>query len=383
MPDNNKFLWLEGIFNEATVRRFKSISPASNFWQTGFVQALCKLDNQVNILGFPYERVWPFGKFLVRNRQAELQNNFVGEVVGYINLPFIKVELQYQNLKKRAKKILTIDKEWPDYLIVFSCLEKSTDETPAIRLAKKIRESLGIPWICIIADGAVPPGADGYVILPWSVYNNSNFSVPTLHLDGGISDELYTTYNQALSNKAPTQNKVLMYMGSLMEHSGALQLAQAFQKINDSEAKLCICGRGNNKELTQIAQQDKRILLKGFVEENQLNKLAHEAYAFINPRPLSFQPNQFNYPSKLLHYLSYGKPVISTLTAGVSPEYSNIIINVPDESGESLRRGIERLLTMESIEYSQMVEKINIFNQTHTWSYQINRFISWLNTNFH
>ena len=371
------FLWLEGIFDEATVNSFLTISPASNFWQRGFVDALNKLGHNVDVIGYPVERVWPFGRLMIGRELASLSAGQTGKVVGYINFPFLRDTVQYINLRRALKGYWRTSEKKPDYQIVFSCLEKSTDETPAIQIAKYVRKHFGVPWICIVADGAAPPGADGYVYLAWTYYQSEAALTPSIHIDGGIPDVKHEG-DANLAAASSKRKKALMYMGALTEHGGVSQLARAFHKLNDKDIQLWVCGRGRNSELMRLAEVDQRIKIKGFIDEVELSKLAGAAFAFANPRPNSFAPNKLNYPSKVLHYLAYGKPVISTFTEGVSPDYADVLIQIREDSDNSLGEAILHVLNMQSNKYEDLRNRIAHFNKNHTWTYQVNRFVSWL-----
>lgn len=377
MSDHCRFLWLEGIFDEDTVKSLLTISPATNLWQRGFVDALNKLGHNVDVIGYPVERVWPFGRLKIGGELALLSPGLSGKLVGYVNLTFLRDTTQYVNLLKAVKSYLFTSTYKPNFQIVFSCLNKSTDETPSIRIAKYIREHFGVPWICIVADGAAPPGADGYVYLAWSHYQSEAALGPSIHIDGGIPGIKYAS-DKKLAVVNPVQKKSLMYMGALTEHGGVSQLARAFNKLSDEDIQLWICGRGSNSELMRLAEVDQRIKIMGFVDEAELSKLAGAAFAFANPRPNSFAPNKLNYPSKLLHYFAYGKPVISTFTDGISPDYADVLFPVREESDDCLGEAIHRILNMQSKEYEDMRHRIANFNKTHTWTYQVKRFVSWL-----
>jgi glycosyltransferase involved in cell wall biosynthesis len=377
-----RFLWLEGIFDENTVSSFTAISPAANFYQRGYVDALHKLGHGVDVIGYPVERVWPFGRLIIRGEQASLSPGLTGQVIGYANPPLLRNTIQYINLLKVAKSHLRMTKHKPDYQIIWSCLDKSTDETPAIRVAKYIRKHFGVPWVCIVADGAIPPGADAYVYQAWSHYKSDTSPGPSIHIDGGIPD-VKCEGDPNLAIDSSKQEKALMYMGALTEHGGVSQLARAFHKLKDKDIQLWVCGRGSNSELKRLAEVDQRIKIKGFVDEVELSKLASAAFAFANPRPNSFAPNKLNYPSKVLHYLAYGKPVISTFTDGLSPDYADVLIQMREDSDSSLGEAIHNVLNMHSKEYEDMRDRIANFNKTHTWIYQVNRFVSWLQNQVH
>lgn len=374
-----RFLWLEGIFDEATVGSFLSISPASNFWQKGFVQALLGLGCRVDLIGYPVERVWPFGRLIIRGQDASLLPGIAGQVLGYVNLPVLRDRVQYHAMHAAAIRYLQATENRPDYQIVFSCLEKATDETAAIRAARHLRKLHGIPWICIVADGHAPAGADGYVYLPWAYYQVQRAldGKPSIHIDGGVP-EISACSPYAIASMGAGQERVLMYMGALTRHGGALELAQAFNQVPDANIRLWVCGRGGNPDLDALASRDPRIKIKGFLAEAELNKLASMAFAFANPRPVSFAPNKLNYPSKLLHYLAFGKPVISTFTDGVSPEYKDILIPIQDESQSSLIAAINEVMSLGEDQYRLMQKRMASFNRKRTWSAQAARFMTWL-----
>lgn len=379
------FLWLEGVFDELTVKAFPSISPASNFWQKGFLNALRTQGHGVDVIGHPVERIWPFGRFAVRRSEAALLPGVGGRMVGFLNVPGLRAASQYlcmlRAIRAHWREVERGNARRPDFQVVFSCLEKASDATAAIRMARYVRRRFGVPWLCIVADGEAPPGADGYIHLAWSHFEAArvagNGVSPMIHVDGGIAEIPCMSVPSAHVGwtKEP---RVLMYMGALTAHGGALELAQAFTQLPDQTIELWLCGRGENPELQRLAKADSRIRLKGFVDEDVLHGLASRAFAFANPRPASFEPNKLNYPSKLLHYLAYGKPVISTFTDGVSPDYQMALIPVQDESIASLSQAIRSVMDLDPMQYQEVQRRVAEFNVTHTWSHQIERVMAWL-----
>ena len=372
MKLEKSFLWLGGVFDEKTVSRYPAVSPAANFWQRGFVEALIDNNQSVHVIGHAAERMWPFGRLIVSASGASFPSKFTGQAVGYLNIPRLRGAVQYANYLRLA--LAHIEKtRLPDSVVTFSCLFNSNQLTPDIRTAKHLQKRYGIPWINVIADGVAPLGADGYVYQRWSDYCSKESFKSKLHLDGGVpSVKNLGAYKKSKNIKA------FMYMGALTAHGGVTFLARSFTKLIDSDVELWVCGRGENEELQLIANRDKRIKVFGYVSEERLNDLANTAYAFVNPRPSDFAPNKQNYPSKLLHYLAYGKPVISTWSDGLSPDYADCLVEVEDETEEGLMHSIKVALNLSTDQIHSMSDKIESFNRAHSWSYQIKRFLTWL-----
>ncbi len=362
-------LWLEGIFDEATIDAFPASSPAVNFWHAGFVSALGEAGCAVSLIGHPHDRIWPAGRVVVSARDAALAPGFSGKVAGYLNLPFLRARSQAFNYLRLVKAYVAAHGR-PDYVFTFN----DTTATPA---AQYLSRELGVPWIYIAGDGPALPGADGYLYQNWVYYESPMAPGPKIHLDGGLP-----RLDGGTAEPAAEAPRALMYMGALTEHGGAVELARAFHSIDDDGMELWVTGRGSNAELEELAASDPRIKLHGFVGQEQLHSLASRARVFANPRPTAFAPNKLNYPSKLLHYLAYGRPVISTFTDGLSPDYRDVLIPIEEESQSGLADAIRGALGMGEGEYRAWCARVAQFNQTRAWSRQIERLLSWLDDEF-
>lgn len=370
-------LWLEGIFDENTVRSLPSLSAASNFWQVSFIESLIKHESTVDVVGFPAERAWPFGRLIMSRKNLVSPKSIGGSGLGYINLPFFRVAHQTILLLIWIIKYLIIKPIKPDYLVVYSCLVKSWTPTAPILVARTIRRFTGIPILCVVADGSPPKGADRYVYLAWSSYQLAEAQAPKLHLDGGVP--VIEDYESRVHANKDIDKTIFMYIGGLAEHGGINELASAFATLQSRNAELWICGRGDNDQLQELANREDRIKLMGFLDDDKLYEMAFRATFFVNPRPLGFDPNKLNFPSKLLLYLAFGKPVISTMSLGMSPEYSSVVIEIEDESEEALIRSLESAIQIDADVYNGYCKKVVDFKESHTWEMQVSNLIKWIN----
>lgn len=369
MKKKTSILWLEGVFDEHTVNAFQASSPAVNFFLAGFVRALAAAGCDVTLIGHPYDRIWPAGRVIVTEHDAALEPDFVGQVVGYINIPYLRRWSQSLNYKNRVNAYLEAYGR-PDYVFTFN-------DSPGTGAAKYLSRQHGIPWIYLAGDGPATKGADGYIIQNWNYFESPSAPSPKIHLDGGLP--LIDTFKVKPTRQIP---RALMYMGALTQHGGALELARAFHNLVDQDIELWITGRGANASLEHLAASDARIKLYGFVEQEQLCSLASRAWIFANPRPTAFAPNKLNYPSKLLHYLAYGRPVLSTFTEGLSPDYREVLIPIEDETERGLAQSIHNALGMSESDYQVWCERVAQFNLTRAWDRQAERLLGWLEVQF-
>ena len=114
MRENCRFLWLEGVFDEKTLSDFPSVSIAANAWQKGFIGGLQELGHEVKIFGFPYERIWPLGRLFIDSCQANLAKGFTGNVVGYLNFPFLRDFFRYKKMLSLINNYFEHCKKKPD-----------------------------------------------------------------------------------------------------------------------------------------------------------------------------------------------------------------------------------------------------------------------------
>ena len=111
----------------------------------------------------------------------------------------------------------------------------------------------------------------------------------------------------------------------------------------------------------------------------ELHRLHVQASAFLNIRPPEISDNKMIFPSKILNYLSYGKPTVSSWTPGLSPEYREFLLVPKDHTAEGFAQKIDEVLNWTAEERVAYKEKLaKWFPSTHTWDVQAQRLIDWL-----
>ncbi|MFZ4699309.1 MAG: glycosyltransferase [Candidatus Methylumidiphilus sp.] len=375
-----RILWLGSVFDENTMINSPAVSPAANRWQSGLIEALREIGCDVQMLGHRPEPVWPRGNFYVQGctGNAPLINHNLRtpqHLISYFNIYRFQdfyLKLQYSNIFRR-NLLFNV----PQCILSYNVYPHSY----AVG-----REAMrrGIPWIPIVADAPGEPQAyrqleqklsiaAGVIFLSW--YSFINWSGgPKIHLDGGVN----TIPSKEIELPSSEKPKIIFYSGSLNQYGGIDLLLDAFNKIDNADARLWICGKGDHKKMQQALKTDDRITFYGCVDELTLAQLSRQAWVMVNPRPNAVIDSKHNFPSKILEYLSYGKPVISTWTLGLSPEYRHVLYIPDEETAEGLSDIIQKIFQWSDHQYRENAIAVFSFLKQKTWVEQAKRLNTWI-----
>ncbi|MGC3999847.1 MAG: glycosyltransferase [Anaeromyxobacter sp.] len=137
------------------------------------------------------------------------------------------------------------------------------------------------------------------------------------------------------------------------------------------------CGKGHNELVGRAVARDSRIRFFGLVPEAELERLAGLATAFLNPRPPELTASAHNFPSKVLEYLSYGHPVVSTWTPGLSPEYRDVLV-LTDARAEDLALRMREVVAWDEGTRASYRSRAQAFLASRTWTAQAQRLATFL-----
>ena len=358
----------------------RSVNPAARRWQIGLTTALKSLGLGIFTLGHMAEPIWPRGRARIRDRDSVLAEAVEGKLVSYWNLPGLRTRSLTARYRESFED-LCLHRGSPMAIISYNAYPYNA----ALGLQAQVHAS--IPWICIVADApAAGPNrerhdraidqAAGRIFLSWMRFEMSDRH-PSLHLDGGVDGLRFDTKRQ--EEQSDAGKSVVLYAGSMNRWAGVSLLISAFRLVNARDAELWICGPDFDKELAKAANNDSRISLLGKVSEARLVEISRIATLFVNPRPATTAGNESNFPSKVLEYLSYGKPVVSTWTDGLEPEYRNVLVVVEKDTPESLAQSIDQVLAWSGRRrHETRVRTEKFLNEHKLWSLQAQRMTRWL-----
>lgn len=347
-------------------------------WAAGLIEGLRGNGAEPVVLGHQYERSWPFGQ-LFPGRQGGLDPNYVDQTVPFSNLPLIR---NFELKHAYARAIRRLGFEQPG-----ACILTYNPLPWHVYAARKFQQNGGI-WVNIVLDfdekdlgeewrdfNTLCGAADGQVFLSWWAYEQSP-SPQKLFLDSGVSS-VHFEPDQLMPVKG--KNKRVVYAGKIGGYGGSELMAKTFRSVKGEDVEFLICGRGQCDALSHAASVDSRIKLIGFVDDYELDELCRTASVFFNPRDPHYSNNRMIFPSKLLQYLAYGKPVVSTYTDGISPEYNSVLQIPPSNGAEELAVELRKTLDLSDQELLELMGRQYTFvTQQRSWQCQAERLLAFI-----
>lgn len=360
---SQKIIWIGPIVKTEDLNSSKAISPAANVWQLGFVNGLIENDYKVISVSYMPLPSWPNGKLWCGKHQTiNDKKNFKQYSIPYLNIKGIREFW----MALAILKILIFKIPKKKYLLfTYNPLKR---HCLTATLYKKLFNKN--TWISIIADDLVKNKPDYNLFLSYDYYKRFQ-SDKKLFLDGGIP------LRNLVSQKNENPKKSLVYAGSLSKWTGIKDFVNLFSLVDSKEFILNIYGKGDVEELQKVIAKtgSKNIILHGFVSDDILESACNEAYAFVNPRAKDIVNSENNFPSKLLHYLSFQKPIISTSLKGVGPIYDEFLLYFSNQ--EDLKNVMNRIIDSEY--YIENKKNISSFIKYNSWKDRTKNILSKIN----
>lgn len=311
-----KIFWIGPLIPSREINNWVAASPAAIKWQLNLIKCLIKNKSNIEWLYYRPEVYWPKGRLLPSIDNIQTKFSFKSKQIKYFNFPGAR----NLSLKSYLKKILyekhKINKSESLILISYNGPKWIKDIFSDIEISSKFKK------IYVVADNKINDNADGYVFLSYDYFKKFKTKKHKLHLDGGI---YHNNKNKIIKKKISKSKKIFLYTGSFHRWGGANMLLESIKYIKNQNFEIWLSGPGNAKNFELAAKKDFRIKYLGLVKDKILTKLYQKADIFLNPRPTNMYGNQFNFPSKLLDYLAWNKPIISTWNKSLSPFYKKIL----------------------------------------------------------
>ena len=351
-------IFLGGLFpkdkeDEIINNSIVSIQNAANNLQWEFVNGLdMNLSKPIKIVNSLYIGSFPkrYKKMFIKTYNFNHSNHISHDVnVGFINLPLIKNYSRYKSLISHFNKWSLEDSTSIKVVIAYAM---TITFTHLLRYVKKLNRNI---ITCLIVPDLpqymnnsykMQPiytfaknieialikhdlkYIDSYVLLTEYMKELLNISVPYVVIEG-ISTRLFDDIK--MSNQK-NNIKTILYTGGLNEKYGVIKLVKAFEKLENQDCQLILCGSGDAENyIIKAANRDSRIIYKGLIKREDVLALQKSATVLVNPRPNNEEYTKYSFPSKNLEYMSSGTPVISYKLDGMPSDYDEHLYLIMDD----------------------------------------------------
>lgn len=400
-----RILWVGPVIDEHHFAN-PAVSAAASIWQQGLIMGVLeqfspKSSETGNAAYDPSSNVcielishlpcqsYPRGVLWPASGSVLFPNGFRGYGVSYCNLAWLREPILRWQYSRKIGEVLASNAHNPFDLVVSYNVEAYVSAPVAKWAAKR-----SLPWISIIADlpkhqpevflqNAKVAQADGRLFL--SSKNFQDFAKPDqdLFLEGGVylpeSSALPTGGAKPLANP-DSQIMRTAYFGGLTTLGGIDLFLQATRQLLGPQYEFHIIGAGNALAVSRVqsfAKADSRIQYHGSASEQALNELGSKMDIFVDPRPKALSDN--NFPSKILTYLRFTKPIISTMGHGIPSEYQQVLIHLDQEDPVVLARLIQSVCGWDDARVSQYQLTVNDFIlNAKSWRAQGKRVVEWM-----
>ncbi|KYG64746.1 hypothetical protein AZI86_11100 [Bdellovibrio bacteriovorus] len=148
----------------------------------------------------------------------------------------------------------------------------------------------------------------------------------------------------------------VFYSGGLSYDYGVKDLVDAAEFLPENY-EIWICGTGELEEyVLHKSKIDARVKYLGLLQPSEVAVKAKQADILINPRRLEKKFVALSFPSKILEYLSYQMPVLTSRVPSIPDEYDSFLFYINEVSP----RGIaESVMAIRAMDQKQVQDRVN------------------------
>lgn len=337
------------------------IQNAANVFQWNIVKGLfengvksIELINSIYIGSYPRK----YRQAFIPSYRFAVQEGVSGKNIGFLNLPVIKEIGRFKSIKKSLKEWALNGKD-NKVVIAYAATYPMTKALSYIKdINPNIKTCLVVPDLPVymnlsqsktsllhhIKDKIVAAEmlkADCYVLLTEQMKDmiDGADKKPATIVEGMSSVGRDERANHDCSDKLPF--KYFLYTGTLNYQYGIMNLLDSYESAETGDVHLVICGEGEaSEEIRKREKNNDRIHFLGCCSHEKAMELQKGAFALVNPRCNEGEYTKYSFPSKIMEYMSSGRPTIAYLLDGMPKEYSKYIVCI-EEKPDGIRSALE------------------------------------------
>lgn len=384
------------IQNEIYTNSKGSLSDAANALQWAILEGFINLNTAITIFTLPFIRSYPFGykSPFIRNDIYDINDKVKFYTVGFNNLFGYKLFSRYIQAK-RSLMNWAKNADGENIILIYGI------NSPFLRAAIDVKKKYSDISICLIVEDLpeymsesknifyrLLKKIDSFIIKKSleeidSFVLLSDYMAEALNVNNKPWVRVEGIYNHSEDKKVELKekNKTILYSGKLDRRFGIMNLVNAFDRIENPDYRLWICGDGNClKEIENKARIDDRIVYFGQITRNEVLTLQKKATVLINPRSSTGEYTKYSFPSKTIEYMASGTPCLMYYLPGIPEEYFQYCFITDKENAEGLKELILTVCEKDQAELDEFGRKASIFiKEQKNPNTQVKKIIDMLN----
>ena len=365
-----------------------AFSRAGNLYSKKVIDAFFKSDINFDVLSAPN-----FGSFpnnnnnLFINCAKKTSKNLY--YIDYCNLFGLRNISRYHNLKKVYKKMQSSN---------YTHVIVSEIHSPYLKLCKYIKKSNPNIVVSLIVQDLPEymdlsnkkrPFYKAAKRIDLKVINKlykyvDNYILLTEKMIDYLPHKKYIVSNGLIGNPEITGFDLVKgsvcYAGTLNKSFGVDVLIKAFKNYSAKDLTLLIAGDGEMKnDVVLAANNNHNIKYLGVLNETELSRVYAKSMCFVNPRLDFGSFSDVSFPSKVINYLQYCKPIVSYKMSCYGDKYDGVIDFADEYTPESLLNKIIEINNLSKEKYFLKVQEIKRFVLKNNYVDEINKWLLFIN----
>ena len=342
--------------SEAEVEGLIACSPAGNSFQVNFLKGLRHWsEEELQVVAVKPRPQFPRGKITERFRRGVLHGIPI-TYVPFINVPVLKqftimVALLFALLvhlrsAKGGRHVIVVYNIFAPFALAVLAASKVTGTAAVAMVADlphgfyQFRGAKGVlERLDMFVQSHVLTHFSGVIALTSKTLCDFAAGMPSIVMEGGVPEGADEEPEGSDDERGQGErirdekSKICLYSGSLHEIDGIELLLSGFSLIDDPKLALHIYGDGPMAgTVAKWAAQDPRIQYFGRRAAPEVRWKQRRATLLLNLRATGNILSHYGFPSKLLEYMTSGRPTILTMARGIPEEYAKYLFVLDSET---------------------------------------------------
>lgn len=374
-----RILWAGPYFSEYAFTVKRTANIAATVWSHGFVQGLTANGVEVEVVTLCPEQAWPKGRILWQNADYRLFDHDVPiAAIPYLNVFGLREHWQSFFFARKIREILRRGQF--DAFVCYDVVH------PYHVAAMKVAKQLGVKTCPIILGSGYDVLAEGFCkmssqtryadgvafLSKWCADRFPANGRRLLQMEGGVASW------HGHEPKPIGEKFVVTYAGGIAVHKGR-GLIELIRCCKRHDIRFVICGKWDVLALNAALGDDPRVELRGMVSNAELQEIYSNTDVFVNCREISCGNNLADFPSKILAYLAYGRPIVSNWIDSMPDEYRDLLCVSDDDSAASMAKKLDEVLEWTLERRQACYDSLHkAYEKSKSWRCQARRFVDFV-----